>query len=129
MALLDKTKDKDFDICWARGDTKPRVFTVQDSAGTTVDVSGSTFRMRVNTEKNPTIASPGTILFTATGAFVTDGTDGRIEFAPTPSTWADALSVSGLPTKVFYDIEETDGNGDIETLIKGVVKIEEDIAK
>ena len=49
-----------------------------------------------------------------------------MQFAPTPATWADALE---LPTTAFYDIEETDAGGAVETLLKGKVKIEQDIAK
>lgn len=129
MAAIDQTKNTAKDICWARGDTKARVFTIKDSAGAVIDISSSTFRMVVNTLKDPTVATPGTVLFTAVGAFVTDGTDGQIQFAPTPASWADALSVSGLPTSVFYDIEETDGGGAIDTLIKGKVLVLQDIAK
>jgi hypothetical protein len=84
--------------------------------------------MHVNTLKNPTVASPGTVLFTAVGSFVTDGTNGQVQFAPTPATWADSLDDS-LPTSVFYDIEETKAGGAIETLIKGKVIVIQDIAK
>ena len=125
MAAIDKTDDSTKDICWARGDTKPRVFTIK-SGGVAIDISGSTFRMAVNTEKDPSAAAPGTVLFTVAGAFVTDGTDGKIQFAPAPATWADALE---LPLTAFYDIEETDGASAIETLIKGNVQIVQDIAK
>lgn len=126
MAAIDKTSDSTKNICWARGDTKPRVFTIRDSAGAALDISGSTFRMVVNTDKDPSVAAPGTILFTAVGAFVTDGTDGQVQFAPTPASWADSLT---LPGTAFYDIEETDGGGAIDTLIKGKVLIIQDIAK
>ena len=126
MAAIDKTQDTEFDICWARGDTKPRVFAIQNSSGAVIDVSGSTFVMRVNTLLDPTPAIPGIVLFTATGAFVVDGIDGRVQFAPTPVSWADALV---LPDVAFYDIEETDGNGDIDTLIKAKVLILQDIKK
>lgn len=125
MAAIDLTGDSAKDICWARGDTKPRVFTMK-SGGVALDVSASTFRMVVNTDKNPSVATPGTVLFTAVGAFVTDGTDGQVQFAPTPAAWADALT---LPGQAFYDIEETDGGGAIDTLIKGKVIIVQDIAK
>ncbi len=127
MAAIDQTANSKKTICWARGDTIPRVFTIKDSAGVVTDISGSTFRMRVNTEKDPNTGSPGTILFTAIGTFVTDGTDGKVQFAPTPVTWADALT---LPTTAFYDIEETvTATSTVETLIKGGVKIEQDISK
>jgi hypothetical protein len=126
MAAIDQTGNTVKDICWARGDTKPRIFTIKSSAGVALDISGSTFRMVVNTDKNPDTGTPGTVLFTAAGSFVTDGTDGQVQFAPTPATWADSLT---LPTSVFYDIEETDGGGAIDTLIKGKVVIVQDIAK
>lgn len=126
MAAIDQTKNSEKDICWARGDTDARVFTIQDSSGNALDISSSTFRMVVNTDRDPTVANPGTELFDVAGTFVTDGTDGQIQFAPTPASWADALT---LPTNVFYDIEETNGGGAIATLIKGRVRIEQDIAK
>ena len=126
MAGIDKTGDATKDICWARGDTKPRVFTKTDANGAAIDVSASTFRMTVNTDKNPSVASPGTVLFTAVGVFVTDGTDGQVQFAPTGIAVFDSLT---LPTTAYYDIEETDGVGAIETLIKGRVLIEQDTSK
>lgn len=120
MAGIDKTGDATKNICWARGDTSPRVFTI----GGGIDISTSTFRLVVSTEKNPT-GSVG-VLFDVAGSFVTDGTDGQVQFSPSPATWADALN---LPTKAFYEIEETKAGGAIETLIKGTVEILQDIAK
>jgi len=127
MAAIDQTGNVDKEVCWARGDTKPRVFTIKDSAGVALDISGSTFKMTVNTDKDPSVATPGTVLFTVAGTFVTDGLDGQIQFAPDVATWADGLP--SLPTTVFYDIEETDGVAAIDTLIKGKVKIIQDVSK
>jgi hypothetical protein len=127
MAAIDQTGNSDKEICWARGDTKPRVFTIRDSAGVALDISGSTFKMTVNTDKDPSVAVPGTELFSVAGTFVTDGTNGQVQFAPTPVGWADGLP--SLPTTVFYDIEETDGATAVDTLIKGKVKIIQDVSK
>ena len=122
MATIDLTNDSDKDICWSRGDTAARVFTI--GGANPLDISGSTFLMAVNTEKDPTDVTNQ--LFSVAGTFVTDGTDGQVQFAPTPATWADTLT---LPTNVFYEIQETKGGGAIETLIKGKVKVFQDLNK
>jgi hypothetical protein len=122
MAQTDKTGDPTKDICWSRGDTAPRAFTI----GGGIDISSSTWRMVVNTDKDPNTGEPGTVLFDVAGTFVTDGTDGQVQFAPTPATWADGLLE--YPARVFYEIEETKTGGAIDTLIKGIVIINEQIA-
>ena len=38
MAATDKTTDSSKDVCWSRGDTAPRVFTIGGGA----NISGST---------------------------------------------------------------------------------------
>lgn len=121
MANIDQTSNSDKDICWARGDTAPRVFTI----GGGIDISTSTWRMVVSTQKNPTDSAD--VLFDVAGTFPNGGTDGQVQFSPSPASWADGLA--SLPTNVFYEIEETKSGGAIETLIKGKVKVEQDISK
>ena len=81
--------------------------------------------MVVNTDKDPDATNPGTELFDVAGTFVTDGSDGQVQFRPSPATWADGLSE--YPFRAFYEIEQTTG-ADVDTLIKGVVIINQQIA-
>ncbi len=116
MAKIDKTADETKDICWARGDSAARGFVIQDSDGVVENIAGRTYRLTVNTDKNP---DPGTELFTVTGVIV-DAATGKVGFAPTTITVA--------PGKYFYDLEETVG-GLVDTRIKGRCEIEQDISK
>ncbi len=119
MAAIDQTKDATKNICWGRGDSDAKGFIVQDSAGVAVNITGFSFRLTVNTDKNP---APGTELFTVTGV-ITDATAGKVAFAPTTT------DTDQDPSKYFYDVEQTDGSGAISTIIKGVAEIIQDISK
>lgn len=119
MAAIDKTKDATKTICWARGDSDARGFIVQTAAGVVVDITGFTFRLTVNTEKNP---APGTELFTVTGV-ITDAVNGKVGFAPS------AVQTNQTPGTYFYDVEQTDASSLISTLIKGKCQIIQDISK
>ncbi len=118
MAAIDQTKNAEKTICWARGDSDAKGFIIQDSDGVAIDITGFTFRLTVNTEKDP---APGTELFTVTGV-LTDATNGKVGFAPT------AVDTDQTPGTYFYDIEQT-AAGLISTVIKGKVQIIQDISK
>ena len=118
MAAIDQTKNATKNICWARGDSDAKGFVIQDSAGVAIDITGFTFRLTVNEEKNP---DPGVELFTVTGV-ITDATNGLVGFAPT------AVDTDQTPGNYFYDIEQT-AAGLISTVIKGKVQIIQDISK
>lgn len=119
MAAIDKTSDDTKTICWGRGDSAARGFAIKTAAGVAVPIAGFTFRLTVNIEKNPT---PGTELFTVVGV-ITDATNGKVGFAPTIS------DTDQEPGTYFYDVEQTDGSGAVDTLIKGKCKIIQDISK
>lgn len=121
MAAIDQTKNTDFDICWARGDNDPRVFTIRDSSGNPVDISTWTLSMAVNLDQNP----PDTAdeIFSVAGVFVTDGTDGQVSFTP-PAGSLDAVTAPG---QAFYDINRLTPS--IKTLVKGKVIFIMDIDK
>lgn len=121
MAAIDQTKNDSFDLCWARGDNDPRIFTIKDSAGVAVDISTWTLSMAVNTEKDPT--DTVNEIFSVAGVFVTDGTDGQISFTP-PATTLDAV---GAGEKAFYDINRLTPS--IKTLVKGSVLFIMDVDK
>jgi hypothetical protein len=97
------------------------VFTIKDSTGVALDVSGSTFKMTVDSLKNPPDGT--TVQFSIVGAFVTDGINGQIYFAPA------AMDTDIDPAGYFYDIEETDVNSEIDTLFKARCDIVQDISK
>lgn len=102
-----------------RGDTAADQFTITRS-GVAVNISGCTFKMTVNSEKDPT--STATQLFTVNGT-ITSAVAGEVEFAPN-STQADQL-----PGRYYYDVQMTDGTGAIRTAHKGVYRFVQDITK
>ena len=120
MASIDQTATASKDICWGRGDSDAKGFIVQDSAGVAIDITGFTFRLTVNTEKDPEVGV-GTELFTVTGV-ITDAANGKVAFAPTTT------DTDQEPGKYFYDIEQT-AAGLISTIIKGRAEILQDISK
>ena len=120
MAEIDQTSNSAFEICWARGDGDPKTFTITE-ASTPVDISGWSLRMAVSTEINP--ADISAQIFDVEGVFVTDGTDGRVSFTPTPGS-LDAVSAPGV---AFYDISRISPSK--KTLIKGPVTFIQDIGK
>lgn len=121
MAAIDQTKTDAFDICWARGDDDPKVFTIKDAAGALKDISSWTLSMAVNTEKDP--ADTVNEIFNVAGVFVTDGTDGQISFTP-PATSLDSVTA---PSKAFYDVQRITPSK--KTLVKGTVEFVMDIDK
>lgn len=104
-----------------RGDTYPISLRVQDSGGDAVDLSatGYAFLMTVSSEQNPTGTSNE--LFQLTG-IITSASEGRVEFRPSESD-VDAIGV------FYYDIEMTDDEGYITTLVTGEFELEQDITK
>jgi hypothetical protein len=118
--IIDQTKNTDKEICWGRGDSDAKGFIVQDENGVAVDISGFSFKMTVNSEKDPTDQTNEQ--FTITGV-IGVAANGEVSFAPT------TVDTDITPTIYFYDIEQTDGSGAIKTLIKGKCKIIQDITK
>ena len=116
MAAIDQTSEATKSICWARGDSAARGFVIQDSDGVAENIAGRTYRLTVNTDKNP---NPGTELFTVIGV-ITDAAAGEVGFAPS--------TITTDPGKYFYDLEETVG-GLVDTRIKGRCEIIESISK
>lgn len=121
MAAIDQTKTKTFDICWARGDDDPKTFTIKDSAGVVIDISSWTLSMAVNTDKDP--ADTTNEIFNVAGAFVTDGTDGKVSFTP-PALSLDNVTAPGT---AFYDVNRITPSK--KTLVKGKVLFIMDVDK
>lgn len=121
MAAIDQTGTESFNLCWARGDDDPKTFTIKDSEGAPVDISGWTLSMAVNTEKDP--SDTVNEIFNVAGAFVTDGVDGQISFTP-PALSLDSVAAPG---SAFYDINRITPSK--KTLVKGKVVFVMDIDK
>ncbi len=121
MAAIDQVANKDFDLCWARGDNDSKTITIKDDVGVAINISGWTFSMAVNTDLNPSGITNE--IFKAAGAFVTDGTDGKVSFTP-PSGSLDNVVAPGV---AFYDINRLTPSK--KTLIKGKVIFIQDVDK
>ncbi len=108
-------------ICWARGDTDPKSFLITGGGGVAEDISGWAFILTVNSQKDPTDISAQ--LFSITGVFQTDGTDGLVVFTP-------AIDDTDIdPRTYYYDIERRISGANIKTLVKATVLIVQDISK
>ncbi len=121
MAAIDQTKTDAFNLCWARGDNDPVTFTIKDSTGAVIDISSWTLSMAVNTDKDPT--DTVNEIFSVAGAFVTDGTDGKISFTPP----ANSLDTVTTGQRAFYDVNRLTPS--IKTLVKGSVQFIMDVDK
>jgi hypothetical protein len=98
-------------ISRTKGDTYAEEFTVKDSAGAAIDVTGFSFLLSV--DPNPDPSDDTTRLFQITGVLV-DAANGRISFAPS-ALQADQLE----PDTYFFDIQQTDGASAVRTIAKG----------
>ena len=102
-----------------RGDTSPDQFTVRKD-GVVVDITGCTFKMTVNSEKDPTDTTAQ--LFTVDGTIVS-AVNGQVDFSP------DATQADQTPGDYFYDVQMTTGAGVIQTIDKGRYRFVQDITK
>lgn len=102
-----------------RGDTYPDLFTITDSDGSTLDITGHTFLLSLDRLRAPLNTS--TRLYQLTGTIV-DGPTGQVSFAPT----AQQASIVG---NFYYDLQMTDDLGDIKTVQTGIYSFTQDITK
>lgn len=106
-------------ITRTRGDTYPFTVTFRDSSGVAVDLTGASFILTVNAEEDPTaLQAP---LFALAGT-INAPTTGVVEFEMTESA-ADNVG------PFYYDIQMTDAQGYIRTMMRGPFIMEQDITK
>lgn len=103
-----------------RGDTVPDQITVVDTAGVAVNVTGYSFLLTVNKNKDP--SSTAGQLFQVAGVIIS-GPAGTVKFTPS------AVQTDQTPGKYYYDIQMTDGGGLIRTIISGNYVIKQDVTK
>jgi hypothetical protein len=108
------------DIVVSRGDSTPWTFTVQDSAGAPVDITGFTLRLTVDPEPDPLTNTNN--LFQLTGT-LTDPVNGVVQFGLT------TVQSNQIPAVYYFDLQMTDGGGRIRTIAKGKFEIRQDITK
>ena len=101
-----------------RGDTYPIEILVT-SEDLPLDVSGCTFKLTVDPSKAPTVDTNNVIALT--GTLIT-GETGRVDFALTDEQ-ADHLG------KYYYDVQMTDGDGKIRTIMADKFVWVQDITK
>lgn len=107
-------------ISMYRGDSYPISFTLKDSAGTAIDLTGCALVMTVDSTENPTDAT--TKKFEVAGVLADDPTTGVVQFTPTSANTSDVGAF-------FYDVQLTDANGSVRTVAKNTFVINQDITK
>ncbi|HEU4895120.1 MAG TPA: hypothetical protein VFT85_04725 [Acidimicrobiia bacterium] len=107
-------------ICISRGDTVPWTFTVLNSAGNPVDITGYTFLLTVDPSDEPGDALNN--LFQLSGT-LTDPTNGVVQFAMS------AVQADQVPGIYYWDLQMTDTAGFIRTIAKGEFEFTQDITK
>ena len=100
-------------ITRTRGDTYPFTVTLVDGDGVVLDLTGATFLLTVNEEEDPIVSQAPE--FTLAGVVAAPLT-GVIEFSMT-ETDADNFG------RYHYDIEMTDVEGYIRTVMRGVFEM------
>ena len=106
-------------ITRTRSDTYPFTVTFRDGTGELVDLTGASFILTVNAEEDPTV--PEEAEFTLVGVIDAPLT-GVVEFTMSESD----ANRFGL---FYYDIQMTDVQGYIRTMMRGPFEIHQDITK
>lgn len=107
-------------ICMNRGDTYGLVFTIKDSSGTAIDITGYSFLMTVDPSSEPTDADEN--LFQISGT-ITDASAGQVTFTPS------SANTDQTPGVYRYDIQMTTTGSEIRTIVVGTFEIIQDITK
>ena len=107
-------------ITRTRGDTFPMQFTLKDSSGTAIDITGFSFLMTVDPSAAPSDATGN--LFQLTGT-ITDAVNGVFQFP------ISAMQADQTPGEYFHDVQMTDAGGFIRTIVTGTFTFEQDITK
>jgi hypothetical protein len=110
------------DIAYKRGDSKPLIFVLKDSAGVAVDISAYTSPvLSVHDDAAPTDVTSEQ--FKVTGTFPGGGTDGKVSFVPL------ITDTDLTPNTYFYDAQILDASGNKITFVEGAFAISQDRAK
>jgi len=108
------------ELCFQRGDTLPWTFTIKDSAGVVVNITGFSFLLTVDPSDEPTGSTNN--LFQLTGT-LTNPTGGVVQFSMS------ATQANQTPSQYFFDLQMTDGAAKIRTVAKGIFEFKQDLTK
>lgn len=104
-----------------RGDSYPIAFTLKDAAtSAAIDLTGCSVLLTVDTLANP--PDDTTNVFQLTGVIDAVPTTGKVYFTPTST---DTATVGSY----HYDVQLTDADGNIRTVVKSTLTISMDVTK
>jgi len=106
-------------ITFVRGDSYSKTVTIT-SAGSPVNLLGCSAVLTVASIENP--PDDTTKLFSLNGVISATPTTGEVSFTPTSSN-------NNVIGNYFYDVQITDGSGNVRTPIKSTYTITQDITK
>ena len=112
------------DITLHSGDSLKLEVTVNDSAGTALDVTNATFIWALSKKDGSAIAPRGAAILTkalASGVVINDGPTGRADITLDP---ADTTALAGV---YYHELQVTLG-GNVSTVFYGSVTIAKDLA-
>lgn len=108
-------------ISMYRGDSYPITLRLKDlTSGAVIDLTGCTLLMTVDSLEAP--PDDTTKLFEVDGVLDADPTTGKATFTPTSANTATVGSY-------FYDVQLTDADGNIRTVVKSTFTVSQDITK
>lgn len=108
-------------ITYVRGDSYSKTITIMNSSTELpVNLLGCAAKMTVATIVNP--PDETTKLFSLDGVIDADPTTGVITFTP-------SVANNAVIGNYFYDVQITDGDGNVRTPIKSTYTITQDITK
>lgn len=110
----------DVNITRKRGDNYPFQWTLTDSSGTAVDITGYSFTMVADPASDPTDSSDNVLSLTGT---LSDPTNGVFLFSPT----TEEMNIT--PGTYFYEVQMIDASANVRTIVEGQFTIEQDIVK
>jgi hypothetical protein len=107
----------DQDLIITRGDTETIVVTIQNDAGTAINITGRTYRAQIRSTQDSTTIKAS---FTCT---VTSGASGQVT-----CVLAAADSATLTPGLAYWDLEEN-ASGIISTILAGSVTVLADVTR
>ena len=107
----------DQDLTITRGDTETLVVTIEDDAGSAINITGRTYRAQIRSSQDSTTIKAS---FTCT---VTSGANGQVTCVLSAT---DSATLSS--GQYFWDLEET-ASGVVSTILSGNVTVLADVTR
>lgn len=104
-----------------QGTYQERVFTYKDPAGNPIDLTGLTARMQIRPYKES--AESFLSLTTENGGITLGGVDGTITVV------IRTAQTSLIPSDGYYDLELVDGDGEVDRVLYGSVRLDAEVTR